>query len=179
VSNLKSFVRWLIDSGRSVRLFVGDEVDQPVVDEIVADIRQYRPDLDPSRINGTPVTTYAELTTMLSPVATVVATRFHNVVFALKLGKPTISVGYSPKNDSLMNDLGLGQYLQHVKSLDVERLKAQFAEIENDSARVREQLTRLIPERIGRARAQLDDINRVLFGVERTEQDRVPQAADH
>jgi polysaccharide pyruvyl transferase WcaK-like protein len=165
VSKLKCFVRWLIDSGRSVRLFVGDVVDQPVADEIMSDIRAYRPDLDPSRINGTPVTTFAELTSMLSPVATVLATRFHNVVFALKLGKPTISVGYSPKNDSLMTDLGLGQYLQDVKSLDIEKLKVQFADIEKRSAQVREQLTQLLPERTARARAQLDDLNGVLFGA--------------
>lgn len=176
VSKLKSFIRWLIDSGRSVRLFVGDIVDQQVVDEIVADIRDYRPDLDPSRINGAPVTTFTELASMLSPVATVVATRFHNVVFALKLGKPTISVGYSPKNDSLMTDLGLGQYLQDVKSLDVEKLKVQFTDLEGRSAQVREQLSRLLPQRTARARAQLDDLNSTLFGVrDRYGQPRTPQ----
>ncbi|HTR95746.1 MAG TPA: polysaccharide pyruvyl transferase family protein [Trebonia sp.] len=163
VSAMKSFVRWLIDSGRSVRLFPGDEADQKVVDEIAADIRQCRPGLDPSRVVAPPVTTFSELTELVKPAATVVATRFHNVVFALKLGKPTVSVGYSPKNDSLMSDLGLGEFTQHVKSLDVERLKAQFTQLESRAAQVRERLGELLPERSERARAQLDELSRVLF----------------
>ena len=31
----------------------------------------------------------------MAPVGTVVATRYHNVMCALKLSKPTISLGYS------------------------------------------------------------------------------------
>jgi polysaccharide pyruvyl transferase WcaK-like protein len=163
VSAMKSFVRWLIDSGRSVRLFSGDEADQRAVDEIAADIRHCRPGLDPSRVIAPAVTTFSELTELLTPAATVVATRFHNVMFALKLGKPTISVGYSPKNDSLMADLGLAEYTQHAKSLDVERLKAQFTQLESRAAQVREQLRALLPQRCEQARAQLDELSRLLF----------------
>jgi len=166
VSSMTSFVRWLIDAGRSVRLFVGDEVDQPVVEEIVADIRQSRPGLGASRITGSQVTTLEELIDQISHVTTVVATRFHNVMCALKLGKPTISIGYSPKNDSLMLDLGLGDYVLHARSLDVERLKIQFTDIESHAARFREQLRELLPERAKQARAQLDELSRVLFAGE-------------
>jgi polysaccharide pyruvyl transferase WcaK-like protein len=164
VSALKSFVRWLIDNGRSVRLFVGDELDQPVVEELVADIHACRPDIDPSRVTGDPITTFPELTGLLAPVTTVVATRFHNVLFALKLGKPTISVGYSPKNDSLMEDLGLTDYVQHARSLDPEKLKAQFTDIESRAAQVKEHLREILPDQTRRARAQLDDLSGKLFG---------------
>jgi polysaccharide pyruvyl transferase WcaK-like protein len=163
VSGLKSFVRWLIDDGRSVRLFVGDELDQPVVEELLADIRAYRPGIDPSRITGDPITTLPQLTELLAPVATVVATRFHNVLFALHLGKPTISVGYSPKNDSLMEDFGLTSYMQHARSLDAEKLKAQFTEIESRAAQVKEHLREILPDRTRRARGQLDDLTSKLF----------------
>jgi polysaccharide pyruvyl transferase WcaK-like protein len=164
VFKMKAFVRWLIDSGRSVRLFVGDEVDQQVVDEIVADIRQYQPGLDPSRIIGTPVTTFPELTSLIAPAATVVASRFHNVMLAIKLGKPTISIGYSPKNESLMSDLGLTEYHQHIKFLDVEKLKVQFADIESHAAQVRKHLNEVLPDRTRRARGQLDDLTTKLLG---------------
>src|SRR5712691_6125804 len=103
---MTEFVNWLLDNGRNVRLFIGDKVDQATVDKIVADVRRQRPQLDPARLNGDPVTTAAELIRVMEPAATVVATRFHNVVFSVKFGKPTISIGYSPKNDSLMADLG-------------------------------------------------------------------------
>jgi polysaccharide pyruvyl transferase WcaK-like protein len=56
----------------------------------------------------------------------VVATRFHNVVCALKLGRPTISVGYADKNDVLLADMGLGGFCQHIEKLDVELLIEQF-----------------------------------------------------
>jgi polysaccharide pyruvyl transferase WcaK-like protein len=164
VASLKSFVRWLIDSGRSVQLFTGDQLDQPVVDELVADIRMHRPDVDPSRVQGDPISTFPELTRLMAPVSTVVATRFHNVLFALLLGKPTISIGYSPKNDSLMDDLGLAEYKQHAKSLDVEKLKAQITDMESRGAQIKAQLSDVLPDRAGRARAQLDELNTVLFG---------------
>jgi polysaccharide pyruvyl transferase WcaK-like protein len=164
VSRMKSFVRALIDGGRSVRLFVGDECDQPVVDEILADIRQYRPSLDQTRITGAAVTTFAEVTELIAPVATVVASRFHNILLARKLGKPTISIAYSPKIDSLMEDLGLAEFNQQAKSLDHDELMAQFIEAEDRAPQIREQLRKLVPERGRLVRAQLDELNSVLFG---------------
>jgi polysaccharide pyruvyl transferase WcaK-like protein len=163
LAKMESFVGWLIDSGRSVRLFIGDEVDQPVADAIAAGVRTSRPGLDQARLTATPMTTYAELADVVTPVTTVVATRFHNVLFALKLGKPTISVGYSPKNDSLMSDVGLGEYTQYIKSLDVEKLKAQFTQVESQEAQVRELLAHVMPQRSEQAREQLHELTRALF----------------
>ena len=40
----------------------------------------------------------------------VVATRFHNVVCALKMKKPTISIGYASKNDVLLAEMGLAEF---------------------------------------------------------------------
>jgi polysaccharide pyruvyl transferase WcaK-like protein len=164
LARLKAFVCWLVDAGRSVVLFTGDEADQRAVDEILADVRQQYPDRGLTRVSGDPVTTFAELTARMAPAATVVATRFHNVVFALKLGKPTISVGYSPKNDSMMSALGLSEYTQHARSLDVERLKEQFTQLEKHAEQVREQLRSALPERAAESRAQLEELSRVLFG---------------
>ena len=49
VEAMKQFVRWLVDNGRNVRLFVGDTngSDDSVVQEILADLKESRPDLDP------------------------------------------------------------------------------------------------------------------------------------
>jgi Polysaccharide pyruvyl transferase len=44
-------------------------------------------------------TTYQEVTGLLGPVAAVVATRLHNLIFALKLGKPTIALSYARKSE--------------------------------------------------------------------------------
>jgi polysaccharide pyruvyl transferase WcaK-like protein len=59
----------------------------------------------------------------------VVATRYHNVVCALKLGRPTLSIGYATKNDELMAEMGLGEFCQHIERLDVDMLITQFCKL--------------------------------------------------
>ena len=67
----------------------------------------------------------------MAPAGTVVATRFHNVMCALKLGKPVISIGYAPKNVALMTDMELSEFCQNASTLDVDLLTKQFREIES------------------------------------------------
>ena len=139
VGKLQTFVRWLVDIGRPVRLFVGDAngSDDSVVQEILADVRAYRPDLSPDWAIAEPTATFTELMRAMTPVGTVVATRYHNVVCALMLNKPTISLSYSDKNDSLMADMGLSEFCQFVGSLDVDRLIKQLGDLESRSAQLR------------------------------------------
>jgi polysaccharide pyruvyl transferase WcaK-like protein len=67
--------------------------------------------------------------------------RYHNVMCALRLCKPTISIGYSSKNDALMADMGLPGFCQSARSLDVGRLIEQFTELESCSAQLRQTMT--------------------------------------
>jgi polysaccharide pyruvyl transferase WcaK-like protein len=139
VEKMKIFVRWLVDSGRKVRLFVGDtnDSDDTVVQEILADVRAYRPDLDPAWVVAEPVSTFADLMCAMVPAGTVIATRYHNVICALKLCKPTISIGYAPKNLALMAGMGLSEYCQPINSLDVSRLIEQFTDLESRAPQLR------------------------------------------
>ncbi len=163
VAKMKSFVRWLVDSGRTIRLLVGDTADDSVVQEILADLRSHRPNLGASWVVAEPVSSFAELTRAMAPVGTVVATRYHNVMCALKLSKPTLSIGYAAKNDVLMADMGLSEFCQSARSLDVGRLIEQFTELESRSA----QLRRTIGERNAANARLLDDqfatLSAVLF----------------
>ena len=38
--NIEAFIGWLLDTGRKVRIFSGDAVDNPTVDRILADVRR-------------------------------------------------------------------------------------------------------------------------------------------
>jgi polysaccharide pyruvyl transferase WcaK-like protein len=136
VAAMKSFVCWLAEGGHKVLLLVGDTngSDSTVVDDIVADLRETLPDLDPSVVTAAAVSSYSDVMKVLRPVRCVVAIRYHNVLCALKLCKPTISIGYSPKHDVLLADAGLGDFIQHVSTLEVDELKKRFAELENRSA---------------------------------------------
>jgi polysaccharide pyruvyl transferase WcaK-like protein len=153
VAKMQHFTRWLLDDGRRVRLFVGDnQWDNTVVDAIVTDARAHRPDLDESWVVAEPITSFAELTQAMRPAGIVVATRYHNVMCALKLEKPVISVGYAAKNVAIMTDAGLGEFCQHTNTLDVDKLIEQFLELGRRS----DQIRRTIAER--------NDQNRKLLG---------------
>jgi polysaccharide pyruvyl transferase WcaK-like protein len=161
---IREFVYWLLDQGRNVRLFVGDEVDQVVVDELIAGVGRDRPEIGPERVTGEPVRSAAELLRLIQPAATVVATRFHNVVYAIKLCKPTVSIGYSPKNDSLMREVGLADYCQHARSIDVELLKAQFTNAEKDREAIAEELEAQVKERLRATHEQFAELTPLLTG---------------
>jgi polysaccharide pyruvyl transferase WcaK-like protein/SAM-dependent methyltransferase len=138
VAKMQRFTRWLVDHNRKVRLFVGDsQWDDSVVRKIVADVREYRPDLDQTWVVAERVTSFADLTRAMRPASIVVATRYHNVMCALKLEKPVISIGYAAKNAAIMADAGLADFCQHTNTLDVDRLIQQFTELESRSAEVR------------------------------------------
>ncbi|MPY81111.1 MAG: hypothetical protein GEV04_22310 [Actinophytocola sp.] len=131
LAKMERFVRWLVDEGRTVRLLTGDHVDESVVQELLADLREHRPHLAPSRVLAQPVSSLTELMRQIASVDTVVATRYHNVLCALKLAKPTVSLGYARKNDVLMADMGLADFCQDVGSFDVDRLIDQLTALED------------------------------------------------
>lgn len=140
VDKIKAFVRWLVDDDRRVLLFTGDHVDESVTAEIVADARAHRPDLDPSRVVAAPICSLDGLMQQMSSVDTVVATRYHNVLCALKMAKPTLSVGYAAKNDALMSDMGLAEFCQSARALDVALLIRQFRALELRRDAIRREL---------------------------------------
>ncbi len=140
-TNMTRFVRWLIDSGHRVRLFYGDaKFDGAIAETIVADVRRQLPGMDESRVTVVPALTYAELMAAMAPCGTVVATRYHNVICALKLGKPTISLGYSHKFVALMESMGQADFTAPAAAPDVDRLIALFEEMQNRRAELTEEL---------------------------------------
>jgi polysaccharide pyruvyl transferase WcaK-like protein len=166
LAKMKAFTRWLVDDGRQVRLFVGDinNADDTVVEEILADLRGYRPDLGPARVVAEPVSTFADLRRAMEPVGAVVATRYHNVVCALMLAKPTISIGYGEKNAVLMTGTGLADYCQPINDLDVGRLIEQFTDLESHAAQLREAITAGNAAKAPLVQDQLAELSAVLFG---------------
>ena len=143
LGQMKRFVRWLVDEGRDVRLFIGDTngSDDGVVREILADLRVTRPWLEPSRVIPQPVVSFSDLMRAMAPVGSVVAIRYHNVLCALKLCKPTIAIGYSPKHHALMADMGVPELCRDVASLDAQELAEELTKLEARSAEVRHALS--------------------------------------
>ena len=168
ISAMKSFVRWLVDNDRSVRIIVGDEnePDKQAGDEILADIRAYRPDLDPGRVSAEYPTTFTELMQAIAPVGTMVAARYHSVICALRLGKPVISLSYAPKFAAMLSTMGLAEFRQSAKSVDADLLIAQFIELDKRQDELRQAIVAGNAGYERAAAAQFADLSALLFAAD-------------
>ena len=120
------FLTWLLDRGHNVRILTGDTADQHAVQLLMTAVAAEGRTVPPERLAAEPILSLHDVMRQIALTDIVVATRFHNVVCALKLGRPTISIGYADKNDALLADMGLGDFCQHIESLDVDLLIKQF-----------------------------------------------------
>lgn len=111
-------VATLVDDGDHVVLVVGDAVDCASAHRIRELVAERRPGLDEESVQVRCVPTYAALSEEIAQAEAVVASRFHNLVCAVALGVPVVSVGYADKNAALMADLGLASFSQSISELD-------------------------------------------------------------
>ncbi|TPK75696.1 polysaccharide pyruvyl transferase family protein [Mesorhizobium sp. B2-4-17] len=137
IEKMGRFVNSLLDQGYRVRLIIGETVDMRAVRDIGRIAKASGYDL----IDGTrftrrarqlvaePINSLHDVMRQIGDTDVVVATRFHNVVCALKLALPTISIGYEAKNDAVMTDFGLGDFCQSIESLDLELLETHLTEL--------------------------------------------------
>lgn len=126
MGRLADFALRMLDRGHDLRLVTGEESDNSAVHEVAERLRAARPDLDPARVVAEPAHSLHDVMRQIGETDVMVATRFHNVVCALKMGRPCISLGYARKNDVLMAEMGLGDFCQHVERFDVDTLVGQF-----------------------------------------------------
>jgi len=163
VSGMQEFVLWLLDNGRTVRVFGGDTADDTFVRDFVADVLTSRPGLDSSHLAAVPAPTFRDLMQHMAAFDIVVATRFHNVLCALKLAKPTIAISYGSKHDALMHNMGLAAYCHPAKSVRADQLVRQFTDLEHQSAEIREMLTQRSAASTRLADSQFAELSSALF----------------
>jgi polysaccharide pyruvyl transferase WcaK-like protein len=143
VERMGRFVTSLLDRGYRVRLLVGETVDQRAVKDVarIAKAGGYEliegvvPPAKAQQLITEPINSLHDVMNQIRDTDFVVATRFHNVVCALKLVRPTISIGYEAKNDAVMAELGLGEFCQSIEELDLDLLNKQLAELMNNRER--------------------------------------------
>ncbi|MFJ4981939.1 polysaccharide pyruvyl transferase family protein [Streptomyces coeruleorubidus] len=140
------FVRALVNDGRPVRLLTGDACDAPVVAAILAAV-------DSPLVTAAEAASLADLMRETAAADAVVATRYHNLVCAVKAGTPTLALSYAAKSDALMDRMGLGAYCHPAREVDADRLLEQFRALEKGAA----QLRRTLSERNQVAERQLGD----------------------
>ncbi|MEW9339394.1 polysaccharide pyruvyl transferase family protein [Streptomyces tanashiensis] len=139
------FVRALVEDGRPVRLLTGDACDAAVVAAILDAV-------DSPLVTAAEAASLADLMKETAAADAVVATRYHNLVCALKVGTPTLALSYAAKSDALMAQMGLATYCHPAREVDADRLLEQFRGLEKRSAELR----RTLAERNLAAARQLD-----------------------
>lgn len=141
VTKMARFIGWLVEHNRTVRLLIGDVVyDSRVRNDVRTLLEQSGLTYEKSNIIDEPTGSFEELLSQLATTKVVVASRFHNLLLALMLGKPALAISFHEKDDSLMTAVGLQEFCQDIANLDVSTLIEQFVRLEKNADRLREEI---------------------------------------
>ena len=125
-SKIRQFTSWLLQKGYKVRIISGDTTDLRPVHELAASMAKGGEPDGQEELSVPKITNINELFEQIAQTDIVVASRFHNVLCALMLDHPVISLGYHDKNTNLMAEMGLESYCQYIEHFTVEKLIEQF-----------------------------------------------------
>lgn len=164
IENLALFTERLLACGYDIRLLIGDLGDRSVTREFKNLLRERIPAGCDGRVIDEPACSAEELLTQLTECDFVVATRFHNVLLALLLNKPVISISFHQKCTSLMSAMGLSEYCQDIKELNADQLMEQFREMEVNAGKLKRLIKRKTEESAKALDEQYDFILRDSFG---------------
>jgi polysaccharide pyruvyl transferase WcaK-like protein len=127
VRQVGRIVGHLVQLGWCIVLVTGDREDRPVAHRIRDAVLQSHPS---ASIEDATVASMDDLMRVLSRSRCVIASRFHNLLGALFMSVPTISLSYAAKNDAVMERMGLGEFCQRIDAIDEELLLEQFQRLE-------------------------------------------------
>lgn len=135
ISRMTQFVCWLHENDYRVRLLMGALSDQQCIDDVLGRVVVKFGKQAAEAIIAEPAFSFQDLMKQMTDTDLIVATRFHNIISALMLGRPTISIGYAEKNELLLAQVGLGAFCQPADGLDVAVLIAQFKKLVEERGR--------------------------------------------
>lgn len=138
LEQLVIFVQWLLDHGYDVRLLTGDMADRAAVETFILLLKNRLDSCMLARVLDEPIDSFRNLLGQMAKTDFIVATRFHNVLWALALDKPVISIAFHQKCTSLMASMGLQEYCQAIRDLDADRLIGQFRRLTTHTESLRE-----------------------------------------
>lgn len=155
------FISWLIDHDYGVRILHGDvKYDGTVRQDLKAKLEKRGLRYEDAGIVDEDISSVADLLAQLALTDVVVAPRFHNLILALMLNKPVLSISYDPKGNALLEAVGLGRYSQPIDNLKVDALVDQFIELEGRL----EEIKPLLRQRTEEYRKLLDEQYRLVLG---------------
>ena len=128
IAKIEQLVSLLVTQGYTVRLLVGDTAaDTRASLDVSETLTASR--VQPGVVIASPIVTYQALIDEIELCDMVAATRYHNVLFSLLAGRPTLSIGYSDKNDALMKSMNQAANCHGIESFDVGAVFSQMTRI--------------------------------------------------
>jgi polysaccharide pyruvyl transferase WcaK-like protein len=162
METLVALAAWLIAHDYDIRLLSGDIADTNAR-EMFCDLLKKR--LSPhdkeqrGHVFNESIHSVEDLFSQISATDFVVATRFHNALFALLCNKPAISISFHHKCDSLMSAMGISEYSLDINELKADGMVEKFCDLETNAARIRP----LIEARAKEFRQALDEQYKLIF----------------
>ena len=172
IATLAAALAELVGAGHHVVLVGGDRVDTAVAQEVALAVRGLCPDSDDAVVVRDP-TTFTELAEQMSQAEVVIASRFHNLICALRLGQPTVSVGYAGKSRVLMGAVGAGAYCQDIETLDAKLLVAQVGAARRNADALRRTIGQITSRYASDVRDLLERVGRDDLHLAAPTEDRV------
>ncbi len=145
----------LVAAGRSVTLVVGDEADLELARRIASEVP--RGPGDPEVLVSA-ARTQAEVMAEMAAAEVVVASRFHNVLGGLLVGRPTVSLSYAPKNQELQSAFGLDGFDLPMTVFDADALIAQVDRAATLDAETMGSMRRIAEGYCRQVNEELDDV---------------------
>lgn len=122
----------LLDAGFSIRVVIGEDTDTPAATRYSQLLRDHG--TEPRIVSLEPMGTFEDICRSVSGADVVLASRFHNLVAALKMGVPCVSLGYSPRHDELLARHGLSAHSHAMADFDAATVTAQLRELADRSS---------------------------------------------
>jgi polysaccharide pyruvyl transferase WcaK-like protein len=166
VSTMTDALAQVVDGPDHVVLVSGDRVDVEVAYELRAALLDARPDLGDDAVAVREFTTFTELTEEMARAELVIPSRFHNLICALRLGRPTVSLGYAQKNHHLMEELGLKKYSQEMEHVNTELLVAQIRAARDDQVALADRIRQGTSDYVEEVESLLDRVATETLGFQ-------------
>ena len=159
LDKLVAFGAWLLSRGYEIRLLIGDSGDSNAIEELKVRLNGNVGACGEGGIVDHCMPSADQLLGQLAATDIVVATRFHNVLFALLLEKPVISISFHEKCSSLMRQMRLSEFCLNMGEFSADCLIEKFSDLEKNADRLR----LLIKQRTVEFRAALDEQYNIIF----------------
>jgi len=143
LAKLERLVTWLLEHDYRIRLLIGDTLYDNVVREHLTKVLSMRGlPKNGSDLISASISSVEDVVSELAASDIVVSPRYHNIVLALMLCKPAISLSYHQKFESLMTRVGLEAYCHDIDNLNIDILTENIRQLEKGRDSLREVLRR-------------------------------------